>query len=415
MFCRQCGTFNPDAATACARCGTPLKSQARPGAAEAQTLRWTPPVSPAPEAPPRSLPPPAGFGDRFLALILDTVVIAAVFALVGMWAATRWGGVTPAGFSLTGTAALVAIGCTLLFGFLYYWLGEGLFGKTLGKGILGLPVRLTNGGRCTLSASLVRNLLRVIDGIGVYLVGFLVAVFSASRQRLGDHAARTVVVAEPTRDAVRGTLVVVWLILWTGGVTGAFLLHRGYQPSASAAGGTAPAGTASRPAGLQYVNAAFLQAADGAVRAAAPYKSGETVYLKYEVVGFTTNKDGQIELLLQAEVRDPNGLSVFPPWEKELRQTVPPGKPVSGSFNVGLPPYAPAGVYQVALKARDKVSTTVAELALQFETDAPPVTPAAGLEFRDFAMSPAQDGPAEEMPVLHGGGTVYSSPTSAVE
>ena len=32
-----------------------------------------------------------------------------------------------------------------------------------------------------------RNLLRIVDGFGGYLVGFLVAVLSRQRQRLGDH------------------------------------------------------------------------------------------------------------------------------------------------------------------------------------------------------------------------------------
>ena len=409
MFCSECGNPNPAEAPCCSRCGAPLKARSPAGSPGQQATAAKPAVSPHSEPAPPSPYLPAGLGDRLLAVILDTVLIGAAFALAGMWAAARWGGATPTGFSLEGRAALIAIAATLLFGFLYYWLCEGLFGRTLGKSILGLSVRLKNGNTCTLSSSLVRNLLRVVDGIGVYLIGFLVAILSASRQRLGDHVAKTVVVAEPISAAVRGTLVMAWLVLWVGGLMGAYLLHRGLPQSAAVVATTTSVIPAVRTGDLQFINVAFLQSEDGPPRAAAPYKPGDIVYLQYEVAGFTTDKDGKIDLILQAEARDPNGLSMYPVWEKELIQTVPPGKPVSGSFNVALPSFAPPGVYQLELKARDKVKNTIAELSPTFQAEAPPVAATSGLEIRDFAMSLSKDGPPAETPVLQGGGAVYAN------
>ena len=46
----------------------------------------------------------ARLGDRLFAVILDTALLGALFAVVGMWAAARWGGVTPSGFAMTGDA-----------------------------------------------------------------------------------------------------------------------------------------------------------------------------------------------------------------------------------------------------------------------------------------------------------------------
>lgn len=43
-------------------------------------------------------------------------------------------------------------------------------------------------------AALVRTLLRIADGFLCYLVGYLVATSSEKRQRLGDKAARTLMV-----------------------------------------------------------------------------------------------------------------------------------------------------------------------------------------------------------------------------
>ena len=55
--------------------------------------------------------------------------------MIGTATAARLGGITDSGFSLTGGPAAVAIGGTLFAGFLYFWLAEGSFGATLGKGI----------------------------------------------------------------------------------------------------------------------------------------------------------------------------------------------------------------------------------------------------------------------------------------
>jgi uncharacterized RDD family membrane protein YckC len=45
-----------------------------------------------------------------------------------------------------------------------------------------------------LGASVVRNVLRLVDGLFFYLVGALFALASSRGQRLGDRAAHTLVV-----------------------------------------------------------------------------------------------------------------------------------------------------------------------------------------------------------------------------
>jgi uncharacterized RDD family membrane protein YckC len=46
------------------------------------------------------------------------------------------------------------------------------------------------------AAALVRSLLRVVDGLFGYLVGFVAVLASQKNQRLGDMAAHTLVVRE---------------------------------------------------------------------------------------------------------------------------------------------------------------------------------------------------------------------------
>jgi uncharacterized RDD family membrane protein YckC len=249
MFCPACGTQNVPGSVTCSKCGA-----AFPAAhATSPTKVASPaPVLPAAQTPPASAPSAAqgkaapliagaalaGMGDRAIATILDVVVAGAAYALVGMWAALRWGGVTSNGFELHGTAALITLGAVAIFAFLYVWLLEGVLGATLGKFILNVRVRRIDGSAIGLTKSLVRNLLRIIDAIGVYLVGFLIAIFSHLKQRLGDHVAKTVVVKKDSGPMPRAVAVAVWAAVIVACFVGAFRLHRG----AGAAGVASAAG-----------------------------------------------------------------------------------------------------------------------------------------------------------------------------
>lgn len=78
---------------------------------------------------------------------------------------------------------------------LYFTLFEGLTGATPGKRALGVMVVQRDGARCGLEASFVRNLLRAVDSLPfVYGVGLASLLSSSGFQRLGDHAAGTLVV-----------------------------------------------------------------------------------------------------------------------------------------------------------------------------------------------------------------------------
>ena len=117
----------------------------------------------------------AKLGDRFIAFLLDTLVLFGVFAMVDAWVFMRWGTVEGAELKLTVASLLIAgvLNTTLLFA--YGWLLEAGFGATLGKAIVGIRVVRTTE-RNMLAASAIRNALRLVDGLGFYVVGGVVAV-----------------------------------------------------------------------------------------------------------------------------------------------------------------------------------------------------------------------------------------------
>jgi uncharacterized RDD family membrane protein YckC len=347
-------------------------------------------------------------------VILDTVLIAAIFAVAGTWVAVRFGGLTESGFSLNGAPALAAMAATLVAAFVYLWLSEAIFGATIGKALVGIRVCRKDGGSCGFTPALIRNLLRIVDGIGVYLVGFIAALVSKSRQRLGDMAAGTIVVQAGTGGAVRAVLAVVWLVSIAGGVTGAWLLHRG-----APARPVTPASVAVTPAGarldvdlrttgkLKATNFAFVESREGPPRLAGSYKITDTVYARYDIVDYSTGQDGRPNLLLEVVANDPNGLAIHTPWTATFSNRINPGAPVDGNFKLDLPDYVPAGTCRLVVKVRDQISNDEVVLTAPFEVENESIDPAATLELRDFQLSLARDGEAAEIPVLEGAGTVY--------
>ena len=84
----------------------------------------------------------------------------------------------------------------------YYLVLEATWGATLGKFATNLRVvRENDGGPIGWRAAFLRNLLRPIDGLVLYLVGFIAICVSRKRQRIGDKVAGTIVVRRAVQAA----------------------------------------------------------------------------------------------------------------------------------------------------------------------------------------------------------------------
>lgn len=132
----------------------------------------------------------AGLGLRFLAYGIDVTINSLVDVMIIVVAVA----LSP---NAPGVLGLVSTLLIVLLFFGYFIVLEATRGATLGKMALGLRVVKTNGTPITWSDSLIRNLLRLIDGLFYYLVGAMLIWASPLKQRLGDRAARTVVVIRP--------------------------------------------------------------------------------------------------------------------------------------------------------------------------------------------------------------------------
>lgn len=143
----------------------------------------------------------ASLWQRALAQLVDLVPLGAAFLLPIAWmwrvfsdpenvvAKGPWFGVYI--FGLVVVALLCGLLVLLAFSYL-----EGRFGKTPGKWLLGIRVLGTDLQPCGFWRALLRNLLTFVDGFFNFLVGALLVALTDNWQRLGDLAARTIVVVD---------------------------------------------------------------------------------------------------------------------------------------------------------------------------------------------------------------------------
>ena len=142
----------------------------------------------------------AGIGSRFLATLLDTlivgllqvVVILVVVLVIRAFEGSAFG-------DQISSWALAVFG---LIGAFFYW-GYYVFfemlwnGQSPGKRWVGIRVIRSDGTPITLSESLIRNLARLVDFLpAAYGIGIITMFIDKQSRRLGDLAAGTLVVQD---------------------------------------------------------------------------------------------------------------------------------------------------------------------------------------------------------------------------
>ncbi|WP_435144775.1 RDD family protein [Halobaculum sp. P14] len=134
-------------------------------------------------------------GARILAFIIDSVLIGVVsFVLLLVFGAlgAGLGGEEGAAGAVLLLAPLFIV---LQYGYFIYL--EGDRGQTFGKQLLDIVVVKEDGSDCDFGAAAVRNILRIVDQLGIlvpYLVGLILIFLTDDHQRIGDLVADTVVV-----------------------------------------------------------------------------------------------------------------------------------------------------------------------------------------------------------------------------
>ena len=139
-------------------------------------------MSPVPEAETRVT------GRRIVQYIIDSI-LASIIPGLAYWLFDRGHGFLH-GF---GWALATLITIAVYF---WYWVARPAShnGKTFGMQLLGLRVISKDGGPASMAQLFVRAIFLIIDTLVFCLVGFITMLCSRYRQRVGDHAAGTLVI-----------------------------------------------------------------------------------------------------------------------------------------------------------------------------------------------------------------------------
>lgn len=156
----------------------------------------------------------AGPGTRFLALLIDLLLVFFLISFVEyivlllLTIVAAGSGPSDQNQLFASIVVLVSVGVGFLIFFGYWFVMETWFGgQTIGKKALGIRAVMKGGFPLTASASLTRNLVRLVDMIPppLFFVGLVSMALSKKYQRLGDHAAGTLVVRDRShRDQSSG-------------------------------------------------------------------------------------------------------------------------------------------------------------------------------------------------------------------
>jgi uncharacterized RDD family membrane protein YckC len=132
---------------------------------------------------------------RVSAAGIDNLIVNLIY--VGLCALLHW-----------RVASLGHLWLLVVAGVAYHFVLEARDGQTIGKRRYGIRVVGMDGGNATTRAVAIRSALRVVDQLPVWYVSGLISMVRtgpARRQRIGDIAAGTMVVAVGGRAARRGT------------------------------------------------------------------------------------------------------------------------------------------------------------------------------------------------------------------
>jgi uncharacterized RDD family membrane protein YckC len=127
-------------------------------------------------------------GRRVVQYIID-YILAGIIPALAYWLFDRsHGGVHTAGWYVATIIALAA--------YFLYWvvIPHAHRGQTFGMTLFRIHVIGKDGSKASMLQLFVRGIFLVIDTLVFGLVGFITILCSKHRQRIGDHAARTVVV-----------------------------------------------------------------------------------------------------------------------------------------------------------------------------------------------------------------------------
>lgn len=240
-------------------------------------------------------------------------------------------------------------------------LPEWLTHTSPGKWIMGLTICHEDGTGIGASTALVRNVWRIFD---CNPFGFLTAMFSVRKQRPGDTAAGSLVVA--VAREWRGligmvcVIVVTAAVLYAGSQNRVNFLREGFQvnflPSFDFTGAAKRKLKRAQMRNLGIRNFRFAAESPDAERRPAIFTPNETLFMVFDVGGYSM-KDNKAWIQEDLSIQYPDG-SVGLKLQNinDFNETLKDPGLIRFENNIRLPEGAQSGRYTVTITLRDRLS-----------------------------------------------------------
>jgi uncharacterized RDD family membrane protein YckC len=175
-YCQNCGNELSPEDRYCQRCGAPVISE--------------PKVAPLHAVPIASDLKLAHWGERFVAWLIDVIILGVFLALLELLTQFAW---QPFYFS-PSWFPLFNFGSGGVFYFLYWMLMDGTYSQSIGKMVMGLRIVRLDGRRISMGQAALESVGKAFFLIIDFLIGW--ALYPKRHQRIFNYLSETVVVRE---------------------------------------------------------------------------------------------------------------------------------------------------------------------------------------------------------------------------
>ena len=181
-YCKKCGTELPEGAKFCPKCGTAVLMEEAP----------TVPIAPAaPEAPAPKL---AFWGERFVAWLIDIIILGVIVGTIGllMW----WFAAQPFTF-LPGWPSWMPFfnfGSGGVIYFIYWTFMEGAYAQSIGKMAMRIKVTRLDGSPIGMTHAALESVGKAFLLPLDCLLGWI--LYPRRRQRIFNYISETIVIRE---------------------------------------------------------------------------------------------------------------------------------------------------------------------------------------------------------------------------
>jgi uncharacterized RDD family membrane protein YckC len=173
-YCQKCGNKLSEDATYCPKCGTPVQNQ------QATQLRL------------------AFWGERFVAWLIDILIIAAIIWPIRTLGLIAWPALTslPDPFSWF---SILDFGFSNILYFLYWTLMEGIYGQSFGKMIMRIKTTNLDGKPINIAQAAIESVGKAFLLPLDCILGWI--LHPRKRQRIFNYLSQTLVIrSSPSRN-----------------------------------------------------------------------------------------------------------------------------------------------------------------------------------------------------------------------